>query len=72
MVESCRKDRDCQEYPFFACSENKYCVHKGIFPIYGKEFIGILVSTCLIALANVSGVGGGGLIIPISMAFFNF
>jgi len=26
----------------------------------------------LLALANVGGVGGGGLIIPIMMAFFDF
>ena len=32
----------------------------------------MLVLTVLIALANVGGIGGGGLIIPIIMAFFSF
>ena len=34
--------------------------------------MGLLVLTVLIALANVGGIGGGGLIIPIIMAFFSF
>ena len=43
-----------------------------IFPIYFSEFVGIIVIPMLLALANVSGIGGGGLIIPITMALFMF
>ena len=67
----CKVDTDCPEHPFKLC-ERHICVHKGIFPIYYKEFLGIIVITILIALANVGGIGGGGLIIPIEMAMFSF
>ena len=70
-VTVCAEDSDCPDHPFFICKA-KACVHKGIFPIYGSEFAGIIVLTVLIALANVGGVGGGGLIIPIIMALFSF
>ena len=65
-------DTDCPHYPYLVCSEQHICEHKGVFPVYEKEFAGIIVLTFLIALANVSGIGGGGLIIPISMALFTF
>ena len=67
----CAVDSDCPQSPYYVCRA-KICVHKGIFPIYRSEFIGVLVLTVLIALANVGGVGGGGLIIPIIMALFGF
>ena len=70
-VTVCKEDTDCPQHPFLICN-NKICEHKGIFPIYYTEFIGIIVMTLLVALANVGGVGGGGLIIPISMALFTF
>ena len=37
-----------------------------------REFIGILVLPPLLAFANVGGVGGGGLIIPITVSLFGF
>jgi uncharacterized membrane protein YfcA len=37
-----------------------------------SEFIGLLVLPPLLAFANVGGVGGGGLIIPITMALYQF
>ena len=67
----CSKDKDCSHYPYEICS-NKICEHKGILPIYNREIIGIIVLTVLVALANVGGVGGGGLIIPVIMGFFSF
>ena len=48
------------------------CKHKTIFPIYPREFMGIIVIPLVLALANVGGVGGGGLVIPIIMALFMF
>ena len=52
--------------------QDRICKHKGVFPIYASEFFGIIVMAVLLALANVGGVGGGGLIIPIIMAMFMF
>ena len=40
--------------------------------MYVSEFIGILVLPVLLAFANVGGIGGGGLIVPITMALFQF
>ena len=70
-VEACAVDNDCDKYPYLICKE-KTCQHKGIFPIYYTEFLGVIVMTFLLALANVGGIGGGGLIIPIIMAMFTF
>ena len=70
-LEKCEVDKDCEQYPYLIC-KSKTCQHKGIFPIYYSEFMGIIVMTILLALANVGGIGGGGLIIPIIMAMFSF
>ena len=70
-VTVCAADSDCPDYPYYIY-KSKACVHKGIFPIHRSEFFGVLILTVLIALANVGGVGGGGLIIPIIMALFSF
>ena len=69
--ETCKTDKDCDLYPYIICKSN-VCQHKGIFPIYLSEFMGLVVMTILLALANVGGIGGGGLIIPIIMAMFSF
>ena len=70
-VTVCKVDSDCPQNPFLICVHRK-CEHKSIFPIYESEFFGIIVLTVLLALANVGGIGGGGLIIPIIMALFGF
>ena len=67
----CKVDKDCPEHPYMICV-NQICNHKGVFPVYNRELIGLIVMACLLALANIGGVGGGGLIIPIIMAFFTF
>ena len=69
--ETCKVDKDCDQYPYIICKSN-VCKHKGIFPIYLSEFLGVVVMTILLALANVGGIGGGGLIIPIIMSMFSF
>jgi len=39
-----------------------------MFPI---EIIGTVVLTFLMALAVMAGIGGGGIIVPLLMAFYN-
>jgi len=68
---TCDENEDCPTSPFKICVEG-VCKHKSIFPMYPSEFFGILVLPALLALANVGGIGGGGLIIPITMALFSF
>jgi uncharacterized membrane protein YfcA len=53
------------------CLKGK-CEHKGVFPMQPSEVLGIFVLTTLTVLANVGGIGGGGIIIPVTMAMFGF
>jgi hypothetical protein len=69
-VASCETDADCPFSGYYVCNCDYKCEHKGIFPMYLSEFIGLVVLPPLLAFANVGGVGGGGLIIPITMALF--
>ena len=39
--------------------------------MYGKEIAGVVVLTFLLAMANMAGIGGGGIIVPLLMAFFS-
>ena len=68
-------DTDCPLYPYYICdleAKISKCLHKSIFPMYIEEFIGLIILPILLAFANVGGIGGGGLIIPITMALFRF
>ena len=79
---ACNVDADCPMQPFWTCEDNidavtkvkvgGLCTHKGVFPPYASEIVGILVLPVLLAFANVGGIGGGGLIVPITMALFQF
>ena len=48
------------------------CLHKNVFPMELLEYFGIIVFALLMAMANIAGIGGGGVAIPIVMAFFHF
>ena len=39
--------------------------------MYGKEWVGTFVFAAFMLLANVGGIGGGGVAIPLAMTFFN-
>ena len=52
--------------------EEGFCGHKGVFPVEILEIGGIFVFAFIMALSNIAGVGGGGVAIPIIMAFFLF
>jgi len=47
-------------------------MHKDVFPIHYIEFIGTIVLPVLVGMANVGGIGGGGLVIPFLMTFWGF
>ena len=67
--DSCKVSEDCNKYPYFVC-DNEYCEHKGVFPPYLKEVIGLLVLAVLMSLSTIAGVGGGGVVTPMLMTFF--
>ena len=47
-------------------------MHKEVFPQKPIEIVGVIVLTILMAMANMSGIGGGGIIVSLLMAFFSF
>ena len=53
------------------CVEGE-CLHKNILPILNEEIAGIIILPILLGLCNIGGIGGGGLIIPVSITFFGF
>jgi uncharacterized membrane protein YfcA len=67
----CEVNEDCPEFPWYNCKEGE-CVHKDVFPIFPIEIVGLIIFCMFMALANVAGVGGGGVAIPLIMAFFHF
>ena len=62
-------DSDCTI--MHVCSSG-VCEHKPVFPGVPLEIAGIIVLSLLVMLSNVGGIGGGGIVVPLVMAFFNF
>ena len=82
-IQKCSVTTDCTDNPWYECNlpevmdENTIemqgiCLHKGVFPMEILEYFGIVVFALLMAMANIAGIGGGGVAIPIVMAFFHF
>ena len=69
-VVNCQVDAECDP-PFTLCISNE-CQHKDLFPIYEAEFLGFLVLPALVGMANVGGIGGGGLTVPLVMVCWGF
>ena len=46
------------------------CNHKPLFKLQPIEIVGTVVLTILMALAVMSGIGGGGIIVPLLMVFY--
>ena len=46
------------------------CEHKAVFPILPLEIEGTFVMIVLLTLAVLSGVGGGGIVVPMLMSYF--
>ena len=70
--EMCVHNEDCRNYPFEVCGSSLLCEHKDVFPVYSREFLGLLVLSLLMALSTVAGIGGGGVVTPMCMTFFTF
>ena len=53
------------------CSPTTFkCIHKNVLPLKEREIFGTIVLTILMALAIMSGIGGGGIIVSLLMYFF--
>jgi len=42
------------------------CQHKNIFPMKELEYYGMLVVMAILWITNMAGIGGAGLVIPLS------
>ena len=51
--------------------KERECVHKPLWPLTPKEWVGTFVFSLIMCLSNVAGIGGGGVAIPLAMYFFN-
>lgn len=61
---------DCGASNFLICSQTERCTHKNIWPLNPIEMWGTGVLTALMALAVMSGIGGGGIIVPLLIVFY--
>lgn len=69
--ELCERQDDCSGAPFATCQKG-ICAHKPIYPFLPSEVIGIVILPLLLGLANIGGIGGGGLIIPLAIGCWGF
>jgi len=72
--QSCSIDEECARYPYEVCGKDvlDVCAHKDFFPAEPIEWVGVFVFSFVMALCNIAGIGGGGISIPLLMAFFYF
>ena len=52
--------------------ESPFCVHKELFPLLSSEIIPSIFLPVLLGIASVAGVGGGMVIVPVSIGLFHF
>mgnify|MGYP006105654035 CR=1 FL=1 len=70
--ETCKSDTDCLGNGWEYCDETKKCVHKKIWPMKQQEFWGMIMVFAVLWVANMGGIGGGGMLVPVCMIFFRF
>ena len=69
---TCASDSDCLGNGWEYCTDVGLCEHKDIFPLKQLELWGMMVIYAALWLANMGGVGGGGMCVPIGILFFKF
>ena len=77
-IITCEVTEECLIYnEYFLCTleseddDDKHCVHKPLFPLTAREWVGTFVFSLIMLLSNVAGIGGGGVAIPMAMYFFS-
>ena len=48
------------------------CQHKPVFPIITEEIPATIILPLLLGIASVAGVGGGSVVVPITIGLFHF
>lgn len=57
--------------PLYVASGTE-CVHKDLLPLSGMEIGGMVIIFLAAALANATGVGGGGIFVPVLILIMRF
>jgi len=68
LGDSCSTNVDCDP-PYIVCRGGE-CKHKTVFPMELLEFFGVVVIFIVSMFAVASGIGGGGLFVPILILLF--
>jgi len=69
---SCLTNEDCNQPYYYCLATTNECMHKDLFPITGFEILGTLLTSMILSLFSIAGLGGGGIVIPFSMLFYDF
>eukprot|EP01017_Pseudomicrothorax_dubius_P030999 TRINITY_DN3912_c0_g3_i1.p1 TRINITY_DN3912_c0_g3~~TRINITY_DN3912_c0_g3_i1.p1 ORF type:complete len:461 (+),score=61.01 TRINITY_DN3912_c0_g3_i1:129-1511(+) len=67
----CIDDNSCPDLHFCNLSE-KTCEHKPVFPMTTREILGAVFLVIVAGLSNAGGLGGGPIISPILIIFFEY
>lgn len=67
--QKCKRDSDC-ETSQLRCHQAK-CKNKKLFPMHGSEVGGMVIMVFLSMFSTIAGIGGGPVIVPILLIFFN-
>ena len=69
--QKCGTTADCSPDGWEQC-EDGLCVHKELWPLKPMEFWGFVVVFGTLWVANMGGVGGAGMLVPILVLFMKF
>jgi uncharacterized membrane protein YfcA len=73
FLSKCGTNADCEEaYNSNYICENSKCVHEPFFPLSPWKLAGMVAIVAVSAIANLGGIGGGEIIVPIYIYFFAF
>jgi uncharacterized membrane protein YfcA len=68
----CLTHEDCVSEFYICNGETLICEHKPVFPMFLEEFWGLFVLSALVGMANVGGIGGGGITVPLVAICWGF
>ena len=73
FLSKCSTNADCEEaYNSKYLCENSKCIHEPFFPLTRWKLAGMVAIIAVSAIANLGGIGGGEIIVPIYIYFFAF
>ena len=73
--KACAADSECLdefEYCDLDVETGAVCAHKDLTSVLAIEIVGLIITALLIFYTNLGGIGGGGIVIPITIFFFGF